>query len=237
MFPAALSRRVRSPSPCRRRPKRLAHQADQARRALCARRHDRRDRPHGRRISRPAARPEHRGREQAGQGRDGRHVAGRQGGARRLHAADVDDLAACRSRPRSTAALDYDPMADFIHISLASRNPSVLVVNPGFPAKTLARTMSPMPRPIPASSPSRPRARARATTSWARMLEQVIGAALVHVPYRGAGPAMQRHDRRQRAVDVRFAAVGRAAHQGRQGARAGGQRRGAQTQPFPTCRR
>ena len=31
---------------------------------------------------------------------------------------------------------DFDPMADFIHISIASRNPSVLVVNPGFKAKT-----------------------------------------------------------------------------------------------------
>jgi tripartite-type tricarboxylate transporter receptor subunit TctC len=31
---------------------------------------------------------------------------------------------------------DFDPMGDFIHISIASRNPSVLVVNPSFEAKT-----------------------------------------------------------------------------------------------------
>src|SRR5258707_9104468 len=31
---------------------------------------------------------------------------------------------------------DFDPMSDFIHISIASRNPIVLVVNPGFNAET-----------------------------------------------------------------------------------------------------
>src|SRR5260370_17482698 len=30
---------------------------------------------------------------------------------------------------------DFDPMADFVHVSLASRNPSVLVGNPNFPAQ------------------------------------------------------------------------------------------------------
>ena len=39
-------------------------------------------------------------------------------------------------------------MRDFIHISLASLNPSVLVVNPSFPAKTF-RTTSPMPSANP----------------------------------------------------------------------------------------
>ena len=32
---------------------------------------------------------------------------------------------------------DFDPMADFIHVSLASRNPSVLVVHPSFAAKSM----------------------------------------------------------------------------------------------------
>ena len=97
---------VSSPRPAAARPARpcagLAVQTHQARRALCARRLDRRGRPRDRRISRPAARPEHRGREPAGQRRQHRHVAGRQGGARRLHAAHVEHLL-LRSRPRSTA--------------------------------------------------------------------------------------------------------------------------------------
>src|SRR5258707_11201794 len=31
---------------------------------------------------------------------------------------------------------DFDPMADFVHVSIASRNPSVLAVNPNFAART-----------------------------------------------------------------------------------------------------
>ena len=38
--------------------------------------------------------------------------------------------------PQMYGSSDFDPMADFIHISIASRNPSVLVVNPDFKAKT-----------------------------------------------------------------------------------------------------
>ncbi|KAK6020670.1 hypothetical protein OSTOST_13673 [Ostertagia ostertagi] len=59
-------------------------------------------------------------------------------------------------------------------------------------------------------------------------LEQIISAGLVHVPYRGAGPAMI--DTIAGNVPVMFdsPALGRAAHQGRQGECAGGQRRDAQ---------
>ena len=91
------------------------------------------------RVSRPAARPEHRRRQQARQGRDHRHGAGRQGPARRLHAADVERSPACRSRPRSMATSTSIRCADFVHITIASRNPSVLVVNPALPGQDLRR--------------------------------------------------------------------------------------------------
>ncbi|MDP1966013.1 MAG: tripartite tricarboxylate transporter substrate binding protein [Reyranella sp.] len=84
---------------------------------------------------------------------------------------------------------DFDPMADFIHISIASRNPSVLVVNPTFEAKTLKEYVD--------YAKANPGKLAFATSGAGSSnhllgvrLEQVIGAALVHVPYRGAGPAM-----------------------------------------------
>ena len=84
---------------------------------------------------------------------------------------------------------DFDPMADFIHISIASRNPSVLVVNPAFEAKTLKEYVD--------YAKANPGKLAFATSGAGSSnhllgvrLEQVIGAALVHVPYRGAGPAM-----------------------------------------------
>ena len=69
--------------------------------------------------------------------------------------------------PTLYGGADFDPMADFIHISIASRNPSILVVNPSFKPRP-SRSTSTSPRPSPASSSLRPRARARATIFWAR---------------------------------------------------------------------
>jgi tripartite-type tricarboxylate transporter receptor subunit TctC len=84
---------------------------------------------------------------------------------------------------------DFDPMADFIHISIASRNPSVLVVNPAFEAKTF--------KDYVAYAKANPGKLAFATSGagssnhlLGARLQQVIGAEMVHVPYRGAGPAM-----------------------------------------------
>jgi tripartite-type tricarboxylate transporter receptor subunit TctC len=84
---------------------------------------------------------------------------------------------------------DFDPMGDFIHVSLASRNPSVLVVNPGFSARTFQEYVD--------YAKANPGKLAFATSGagssnhlLGARLEQVIGAALVHVAYRGAGPAM-----------------------------------------------
>ena len=81
-------------------------------------------------------------------------------------------------------------MRDFTHITLASLNPSVLVVNPSFPAKTLADYV--------AYARANPDKLAFATSGpgssnhiLGTMLAQMTGTKLVHVPYRGAGPAMQ----------------------------------------------
>lgn len=91
--------------------------------------------------------------------------------------------------PTLYGGADFDPMADFVHISIASRNPSVLVVNPGFAAKTSQEYVD--------YAKANPGKLAFATSGagssnhlLGARLEQVIGAALVHVPYRGAGPAM-----------------------------------------------
>jgi tripartite-type tricarboxylate transporter receptor subunit TctC len=57
----------------------------------------------------------------------------------------------------------------------------------------------------------------------------VTSTKLVHIPYRGAGPAMQDVIAGNVPSMLDFAALGRAAHQGGQGARAGGERRRAQS--------
>jgi tripartite-type tricarboxylate transporter receptor subunit TctC len=105
-------------------------------------------------------------------------------GARRPRS-DVDDLGPV---DRHFYGGDFD-VANFIHVSIASRNPSVLVVNPDFAARTF--------KDYVAYAKANPGKLAFATSGAGSSnhllgvrLEQVIGAALVHVPYRGAGPAM-----------------------------------------------
>ena len=102
----------------------------------------------------------------------------------------MSNVAAMAVSPALYGDLDYDPVRDFAHITLASLNPSVLVVNPAFPAQTLADYV--------AWARANPDKLAYATSGPGSsnhilgvMTAQATGTRLVHVPYRGAGPAMQ----------------------------------------------
>jgi tripartite-type tricarboxylate transporter receptor subunit TctC len=102
----------------------------------------------------------------------------------------MSNVAAMAVSPALYGDLDYDPVHDFVHITLASLNPSVLVVNPAFPAQTLADYV--------AWARANPDKLAYATSGPGSsnhilgvMTAQATGTRLVHVPYRGAGPAMQ----------------------------------------------
>jgi len=102
----------------------------------------------------------------------------------------ISNVAANAISPALYGDLDYDPVASFTHISLVSLNPSVLVVHPSFPAKTLADYI--------AYARANPDKLAFATSGPGSsnhilgvMLALKTGTKLVHVPYRGAGPAMQ----------------------------------------------
>ncbi|MBS0540338.1 MAG: tripartite tricarboxylate transporter substrate binding protein [Proteobacteria bacterium] len=102
----------------------------------------------------------------------------------------VSNISSFAIAPPLYGDLDYDPVKDFTHITLASFNPSVLVVNPGFPAKTLAEYV--------AYGKANPDKLAFATSGpgssnhiLGTMLGLKAGIKLVHIPYRGAGPAMQ----------------------------------------------
>lgn len=102
----------------------------------------------------------------------------------------VSNISSFAIAPPLYGDLDYDPVNDFTHITLASFNPSVLVVNPDFPAKTLADYV--------AYAKANPDKLAFATSGpgssnhiLGTMLGLVSNTKLVHIPYRGAGPAMQ----------------------------------------------
>ncbi len=84
---------------------------------------------------------------------------------------------------------DFDPMGDFIHVSIASRNPSVLVVNPTFTAKTFGEYVA-YAKANPGKLTYATSGAGSSNHLLGARLQQVIGAEMVHVPYRGAGPAM-----------------------------------------------
>lgn len=102
----------------------------------------------------------------------------------------MSTISALAISPPLYGDLDFDPVADFVHISLASLNPSVLVVNPAFAAKTLAEYVD-YARANPAKLAYATSGPGSSNHILGVMLEQVSKTRMIHIPYRGAGPAMQ----------------------------------------------
>jgi tripartite-type tricarboxylate transporter receptor subunit TctC len=85
--------------------------------------------------------------------------------------------------------LPFDPVADFAPVSLVASTPNILVVYPSTPARTVKEVI--------ALAKSRPgmlnfaSAGVGSSSHLAGELFRVLaGAEIVHVPYKGAGPAM-----------------------------------------------
>jgi len=91
--------------------------------------------------------------------------------------------------PTLYGGADFDPMGDFIHVSIASTNPSVLVANPNFQAKSFKEFVD-FAKANPGKVSYATSGAGSSNHLLGARLEQVISAGLVHVPYRGAGPAM-----------------------------------------------
>lgn len=90
--------------------------------------------------------------------------------------------------PSAFPNLRYDPVADFAPISIASLNPIVLVANAGTPFKTLADLI--------VAAKAKPDTISYASTGNGNiqhlsmeLLRMAGGGALIHVPYKGGGPA------------------------------------------------
>jgi len=89
----------------------------------------------------------------------------------------------------SPGNVPYDPVKDFTHIGMIGVYWAVLLVNPKFPAKTLAEFI--------AEAKKHPGEINFATSGigssphlFVEMLKAEAGINIVHVPYRGAGPAL-----------------------------------------------
>lgn len=87
------------------------------------------------------------------------------------------------------AKLPYKPATDFTYIGAIGRFPVALVVNPDFPAKTVAefvRYIKANPEKVSYASPGNGSPHQMAM----ELLKQKTSLSILHVPYKGAAPAM-----------------------------------------------
>ena len=85
--------------------------------------------------------------------------------------------------------LPYDPIRDFAHVILAARAPNVLVAHPSLPARNVKELIA-----LAKSQPGKLNFSSSGTGGVSHLSAEVFRAAagidIVHVPYKGAGPAM-----------------------------------------------
>ncbi len=78
---------------------------------------------------------------------------------------------------------------DFAHVSLLATGPNVLVVNPEFPVKTFAEFIA-LVKANPGKYSHASSGSGSSGHLAMKMLELASGISLVHVPYKGGGPAI-----------------------------------------------
>jgi tripartite-type tricarboxylate transporter receptor subunit TctC len=93
------------------------------------------------------------------------------------------------TNPAMGARLDYDSVKDFAPIGLAAYVPQLLVVHPSVPARTMAEFIEVVKRQPGKLSCGSPGVGSVGHLS-VELINALAGAKLVHVPYKGAGPAM-----------------------------------------------
>ena len=84
--------------------------------------------------------------------------------------------------------LPYDPIADFMPISLIGREPGVLVVNPKMPVKTLQEFVAYV-KARPGEVDYASSGNGSGQHLFMAMLASMTGMKLNHIPYRGSGQA------------------------------------------------
>ena len=86
--------------------------------------------------------------------------------------------------------LGYDPRKSFAPISLVSSGPMLVAVNASVPANTLAELIA-LAKDKPGSLNYASAGNATPPHLAAEMFKSMAGVNLVHVPYKGGGPALQ----------------------------------------------
>ena len=85
--------------------------------------------------------------------------------------------------------LPYDTINDFAHIILAARAPNVLVANPSLPVKNIKELIV-LAKSRPGQIAFSSSGTGGVSHLTAELFRSVAGIDLLHVPYKGAGPAM-----------------------------------------------
>ncbi|HET9651838.1 MAG TPA: tripartite tricarboxylate transporter substrate binding protein [Usitatibacter sp.] len=92
--------------------------------------------------------------------------------------------------PTLYASIPYDPVRDFTPITQVASTPNVLVVNPSIPAKNVQEFIA-----YAKAHPGKLNFGSGSTGSAGHLagelFDTMAGVKMVHVPYKGAGPAMQ----------------------------------------------
>ena len=91
--------------------------------------------------------------------------------------------------PNLHSKLPYDAVKDFAPITLVASAPSVLVVNPSVPARSIAEFRA-YARANPGKLNYASNGNGSAAQLAAAMYESMAGVRMVHVPYKGIAPAM-----------------------------------------------
>jgi tripartite-type tricarboxylate transporter receptor subunit TctC len=90
--------------------------------------------------------------------------------------------------PQVFPKLPYDPVRDFAPISSATYVPFVIAANPSFPANTIAELIA-LAKAKPGSIKYSTPGTASTNHVAGALLESTAGIKLLHVPYKGSGPA------------------------------------------------
>jgi len=83
----------------------------------------------------------------------------------------------------------YDPVKDFEPVAWVTNSPNILVVNPSFPAKTLAELIA-MAKADPGKLSSAAPGQGSTPHMFGELLKRRVGVQIQHIPYKGSGPAL-----------------------------------------------
>jgi tripartite-type tricarboxylate transporter receptor subunit TctC len=103
-----------------------------------------------------------------------------------IHLSSVGPLTVA---PAMSKSLPYDPKKDLAPLTLGMRFPNVFVVHPSVPAKTLAEFVA-LAKQKPGELNYASSGIGGAAHLAGELFKQRAGIDLVHVPYKGGGPAM-----------------------------------------------